>query len=98
MEVFQTKMTKINNNSEMKTQGLQMPETKLITEIKIVSYSLSGYIFSYKIILFISFYKSLDRDKGDLRFSPLRWIMLCCACGFLIGSYYCYDIPGPIES
>lgn len=24
--------------------------------------------------------------------------MLCMACCFLLGSYYCYDIPGAIES
>ena len=27
----------------------------------------------------------------------VRWPVLCFACCFLIGSYFCYDNPGPIE-
>ena len=34
----------------------------------------------------------------DVRKTGIRWLMLFMACNFLIGSYYCYDIPGAIES
>ena len=34
----------------------------------------------------------------DVKKGPLRWVMLSMACCFLLGSYYCYDIPGAIES
>ncbi len=29
---------------------------------------------------------------------PVRWFVLFNACCFLLGSYVCYDNPGPIES
>jgi len=32
-----------------------------------------------------------------MRKTGWRWLMLLMACNFLIGSYYCYDIPGVIE-
>jgi len=28
----------------------------------------------------------------------IRWFVLFNACCFLIGSYFCYDNPGPIET
>mgnify|MGYP002632656194 CR=1 FL=1 len=34
----------------------------------------------------------------DVKKGPLRWVMLSMACCFLLGSYYCYDIPGAIET
>ena len=34
----------------------------------------------------------------DVRKTGVRWIMLFMACNFLLGSYYCYDIPAAIES
>ena len=34
----------------------------------------------------------------DVRKTGIRWLMLTMACCFLLGSYYCYDIPGAIES
>mmetsp|Transcript_12568 Transcript_12568/g.21156 ORF Transcript_12568/g.21156 Transcript_12568/m.21156 type:complete len:130 (+) Transcript_12568:49-438(+) len=34
----------------------------------------------------------------DLTKTPARWLMLFMACCFLLGSYYCYDIPGVIEN
>jgi len=34
----------------------------------------------------------------DVRKTRVRWVMLSMACCFLLGSYYCYDIPGAIES
>jgi len=27
----------------------------------------------------------------------IRWLVLFFACCFLLGSYFCYDNPGPIE-
>lgn len=27
----------------------------------------------------------------------IRWFALFLACSFLLGSYFCYDNPGPIE-
>mmetsp|Transcript_30180 Transcript_30180/g.46140 ORF Transcript_30180/g.46140 Transcript_30180/m.46140 type:complete len:121 (+) Transcript_30180:104-466(+) len=32
-----------------------------------------------------------------MRKTSWRWAMLAMACLFLVGSYYCYDIPGVIE-
>lgn len=38
-------------------------------------------------------------QKGkDLRKTRWRWFMLAMACGFLMGSYFCYDNPGPIKT
>lgn len=38
-------------------------------------------------------------QKGkDLRKTSWRWFMLAMACGFLMGSYFCYDNPGPIKT
>ena len=34
----------------------------------------------------------------DLKKTNMRWCMLFMACCFLLGSYFCYDNPGPIET
>ena len=34
----------------------------------------------------------------DLKKTNTRWCMLFMACCFLLGSYFCYDNPGPIET
>ena len=34
----------------------------------------------------------------DPRKTNLRWVLLFMACCFLLGSYYCYDNPGVIET
>lgn len=40
----------------------------------------------------------LPGAKGkDIRKGKIRWAMLFMACCFLLGSYYCYDIPGVIQ-
>jgi hypothetical protein len=33
----------------------------------------------------------------SVRQSNLRWLMLLFGCFFLMGSYFCYDNPTPIE-
>jgi MFS family permease len=33
-----------------------------------------------------------------MRKTPMRWCMLFMACNFLLGSYFCYDNPGPLET
>lgn len=35
---------------------------------------------------------NLAAPKG-IRQTNLRWLMLTFGCAFLMGSYYCYDIP-----
>lgn len=35
--------------------------------------------------------------KKSYREGPIRWVALFFACSFLLGSYFCYDNPGPIE-
>ena len=37
-------------------------------------------------------------DAFDMRKTYVRWIMLGLACCFLLGSYFCYDNPGPLET
>ena len=32
--------------------------------------------------------------KRSIRQTNLRWVMLVFGCIFLMGSYFCYDIPG----
>lgn len=32
--------------------------------------------------------------KKSIRQTNLRWVMLVFGCIFLMGSYFCYDIPG----
>lgn len=32
-------------------------------------------------------------NKPSIRNGKLRWLMLIFGCMFLMGSYYCYDIP-----
>jgi len=39
---------------------------------------------------------SLPKAK-TFRQSWWRWLMLFFGCCFLLGSYFCYDNPGPIE-
>lgn len=36
-------------------------------------------------------------EEAGLEKTWIRWIMLLMACCFLLGSYYCFDIPGVIE-
>lgn len=38
--------------------------------------------------------KDLRKFKG----SSWRWLMLALACSYLIGSYFCYDNPGVIQT
>lgn len=33
-----------------------------------------------------------------MRKTNIRWFMLFMSCNFLIGSYFCYDNPGPLET
>lgn len=41
---------------------------------------------------------SMQEDvKKSFRQSWWRWVMLFFGCCFLLGSYFCYDNPGPIE-
>jgi len=37
-------------------------------------------------------------DTFDMRKTYVRWVMLGLACCFLLGSYFCYDNPGPLET
>ena len=37
-------------------------------------------------------------DSNDMRKTATRWCMLFMACNFLLGSYFCYDNPGPLET
>jgi hypothetical protein len=32
-------------------------------------------------------------EKKSIRASGLRWLVLTLGCFFLMGSYFCYDIP-----
>jgi MFS family permease len=42
---------------------------------------------------------SHEQPEGrDLRKTAWRWLILFMACNFLIGSYYCYDIPGVLKN
>lgn len=34
----------------------------------------------------------------SIRQTNLRWVMLIFGCIFLMGSYFCYDIPGVAQS
>jgi len=46
--------------------------------------------------------ESADFNQGlaqkDIRKGPVRWVMLFMACCFLLGSYFCYDIPATIKT
>lgn len=35
--------------------------------------------------------------KKTYKQGPIRWLALLFACCFLMGSYFCFDNPGPIE-
>lgn len=35
--------------------------------------------------------------KKSYKEGHIRWLALFFACSFLLGSYFCYDNPGPIE-
>jgi hypothetical protein len=37
------------------------------------------------------------RKKTTIRSTGLRWLMLVFGCWFLMGSYYCYDIPASLS-
>lgn len=43
-----------------------------------------------------------DKGEGaksvDIRKTKLRWLFLVLACSFLMGSYFCYDNPGPLKT
>ena len=36
--------------------------------------------------------------KTSIRQTNVRWLMLVFGCIFLMGSYFCYDIPGVAQS
>jgi nitrate/nitrite transporter NarK len=40
---------------------------------------------------------SLSGAPKNFRQTWWRWVMLFFGCCFLLGSYFCYDNPGPIE-
>lgn len=41
---------------------------------------------------------SEDKRQGpSYKQGLVRWFVLFNACCFLLGSYFCYDNPGPIE-
>jgi hypothetical protein len=43
--------------------------------------------------------ESTDAEpEKSFRKSAWRWLMLFFGCCFLLGSYFCYDNPGPIEN
>lgn len=40
-----------------------------------------------------------EEDLGtDMRKTNMRWLMLIMACCFTLGSTFCYDNPGPLET
>lgn len=34
----------------------------------------------------------------NMRKTSVRWFMLVLTCCFVLGSYFCYDNPGPLET
>ena len=38
------------------------------------------------------------KDSRKFKGSSWRWLMLFLACNYLLGSYFCYDNPGVIQS
>ena len=49
-------------------------------------------------ISFIADSSDNNDAADDMRKSNTRWCMLFMACNFLLGSYFCYDNPGPLET
>ena len=39
-----------------------------------------------------------DDGYTSMKKTNMRWCMLTMACCFLLGSYFCYDNPGPLET
>jgi len=39
-----------------------------------------------------------NQKDYNMRKSNLRWCMLLMACCFMLGNYFCYDNPGPLET
>jgi len=37
-------------------------------------------------------------EEKSIRQTWVRWVMLVMGCIFLMGSYYCYDIPATIKT
>jgi|ERR1712166_179545 len=37
-----------------------------------------------------------EEDKPSIRNGKLRWLMLVFGCFFLMGSYFCFDIPASL--
>ena len=42
--------------------------------------------------------EGIDPTGVDIKKTSVRWCMLLMACNFLVGSYFCYDNPGPLET
>lgn len=39
-----------------------------------------------------------EEAKVSIRKTNLRWLMLVFGCFFLMGSYFCYDNPAPVQN
>lgn len=39
-----------------------------------------------------------DPNKKNYRKTSIRWCMLAMACFYMVGSNFCYDNPGPLET